>query len=257
MIVYFSGTGNTRHVAEMLAKELDHDCIHNMHALSPLELREPSTLQIRTDGKPVIWAFPTYSWGVPPVIVNLLKGIELDDDIRSVKHIMVTTCGDDMAYADRQFRAILSSRGLDCGGVYAIQMPNNYVAMTGFDVDPGMVAAEKLERCPEAVAIVAKAIKNGGDDILIRKSFSWVKSKIIYPWFRKYAMSPKPFHCTEGCTGCGTCSRNCPMANIEMVNRRPQWGNVCAMCLRCYHICPQRAVQYGKTTTKKGQYILK
>lgn len=254
MIVYFSGTGNTRHVAEMLARELDNDCIH---ALSPLELREPKTLELKTDGKPVVWAFPTYSWGVPPVIVNLLNSINIDNELKTVKHIMVTTCGDDMAFADRQFRETLNLRGLQCGGVYAIQMPNNYVAMTGFDVDSKDVEAEKLVQCPEAVASVAQAIKDGGEDILIRKSFSWIKSKIIYPWFVKHAMSSKPFHATAGCTGCGTCARQCPMANIGMANRRPQWGDACAMCLRCYHICPNHALAYGDSTKKKGQYILK
>ena len=27
------------------------------------------------------------------------------------------------------------------------------------------------------------------------------------------------------------------------------------MCLRCYHICPRRAVAYGKSTATKGQYL--
>lgn len=68
-------------------------------------------------------------------------------------------------------------------------------------------------------------------------------------------MSPKPFRHTEKCTSCGLCSRSCPMENIAMKPGGPEWGKHCALCLRCYHICPTHAVAYGKATDGKGQYI--
>ena len=35
---------------------------------------------------------------------------------------------------------------------------------------------------------------------------------------------------------------------------RPVWGADCAMCLACYHHCPEHAVGYGNATKGKGQY---
>ena len=131
--------------------------------------------------------------------------------------------------------------------------------MKGFDVDPEALAREKLEASKQRVAEIARRIKNGEtDDDVIKGRFAWFKSNVIYPWFRRFAMSPKPFHATADCTGCGLCSRRCPLGNITMDDsRRPCWGNDCALCLRCYHVCPVAAVQYGKATRGKGRYLNK
>ena len=39
-----------------------------------------------------------------------------------------------------------------------------------------------------------------------------------------------------------------------MKGGRPAWSDRCALCLRCYHICPHRAVQYGRATAAKSRY---
>ena len=54
---------------------------------------------------------------------------------------------------------------------------------------------------------------------------------------------------------CKRCEKVCPMLNIVMVGWKPVWGADCTSCLACYHVCPQKAVQYGKATKKKGQYF--
>ena len=38
-------------------------------------------------------------------------------------------------------------------------------------------------------------------------------------------------------------------------NAKPVWGDNCAMCLSCYHHCPKHAVEYGRQTMMKGQYL--
>ena len=35
---------------------------------------------------------------------------------------------------------------------------------------------------------------------------------------------------------------------------RPTWGPNCALCMRCYHLCPNHAINYGRETENKGQY---
>lgn len=255
MIVFFSGTGNTRHCAERLAERLGE----SLHEFSPEELRHPEAciLTCGSDDVRIIWAFPTYSWGVPPVVARLIEKIKLADNIRRLPHYMLTTCGDDMAYTDRQWRHLAEARGLEAHGAYAVIMPNTYVLMKGFNTDPAALAKSKIEASAPTLEGIASAIENGGGDITVPGSFPWIKSAIIYPWFRRFAMSPRPFHAADGCIGCGLCAKSCPMANIAMKNGRPQWGTDCALCLRCYHICPRHAVAYGKATGAKGQYMFK
>lgn len=254
MIVYFSGTGNTRHCALSLAKILGE----TVHELTPCELSDPASAVADSNSKRVIWAFPTYSWGIPPVVAKYIANVQLSKNTRDATHYMLTTCGDDMGYTDRQWRRIISDRGLNAAGAYAVIMPNTYTLMKGFDVDSPEVARGKVAASAERIMLIAKAINEGGYDMPIRGSFPWIKSMVIYPWFKRFAMSPKPFHTNEACTACGLCSRICPMSNIfPSSDGTPVWGKDCALCLRCYHSCPRRAIAYGKATDGKGQWILR
>lgn len=254
MIIYFSGTGNSRHCAQRLAAlTADSD----VRELSPDMLRHPASriLDIAEGDKRVVWVFPTYSWGVPPVVANFINKTGLGRNAMQAQHFMLTTCGDDMAYTDRQWRHLLERRGISCATAFAIEMPNTYTLMKGFDVDAPEVSARKLAASEARLADIAHRIINGGESSLIRGAFAWFKSWVIYPWFKRYAMSSEPFHATGGCTGCGLCVRSCPMSNMTMTAGRPVWGSHCALCLRCYHTCPRHAVAYGKATDGKGQWM--
>lgn len=250
MIVYFSGTGNTRKCALELAQILGD----SVHELSPGELSEPEYTVLDTCDARVIWAFPTYSWGVPPVVENYIAKVKFGEGVCAARHYMLTTCGDDMGATDKQWRRLMKRRGLAAVSAFAVIMPNTYVLMKGFDVDPADVAKRKIATHTERIRAIADAIENGGDDMLVPGAWPRVKSRIIYPWFVRFAMSPKPFHSTAGCVGCGRCASLCPMANIDMTDGKPTWRKQCALCLRCYHVCPQKAVAYGKSTNAKGQY---
>lgn len=235
----------------MLARELlENDVV----ALSGDMLIHPENYTLSTKSNRVVWAFPTYSWGIPPVVLNFMHKVGLSREAEEASHYMLTTCGDDMAYTDRQWRSVMHHRKLNAVAAYAVRMPNTYVCMSGFDVDFSEVANAKILKAPFAVRKISESILNGGKSILIRKWFSFIKSYLIYPWFVRHDMSPKPFHSTSGCIGCRKCALSCPMANIRMKDYHPEWGDNCALCLRCYHICPEHAVAYGKKTAHKGQY---
>lgn len=251
MIIYFTGTGNTGMAARLLAEKLGDTELRNIDTDM---LLHPESHVVETSGERIIWAFPTYSWGIPPVVLNFIGNVALGHSARVARHYMLTTCGDDIGYADRQWRKAMKNRGLKAVSAFAVGMPNTYVCMKGFDVDSPQLEKKKLSDAPESIARIAAAILSNGNDILIRKSFSWIKTYIIYPWFKKYAMTAKPFHNTIACVSCGKCAESCPMANIKMTDGHPVWADNCALCLRCYHICPVHAVAYGNHTSDKGQY---
>lgn len=263
MIIWFSGTGNSRAVSMQLWELLRQ----SMERITP-EL-SGQTLTIPEDEKMMIWVCPVYSWGIPPFvrkIVRELKGGALD---RLVHHL-VLTCGDDCGRAPEMWRRDLRRRGWTAGNIYTVIMPNNYVAMKGFDVDSEEVAARKLEQAHTRVAEIAEELKAADVGMssadgnsrwttdVVRGSFAWLKTNVVYPWFVRHAMSPKAFHVSSDCISCGECVRICPLSNIVLSSdfMRPEWGMNCAGCLACYHICPRHAVAYGDATAGKGQYYL-
>ena len=256
MILYFSGTGNSRYVARTLAAIFSEEC----HPIEP-SMRGGS-LQLPATDRHLIWVFPVYSWGVPPYVRSVMRSIDISTAVHPVPMHAVMTCGDDCGRADRMWRRDAQSRGWTTGAVCTIQMPNNYVAMKGFDVDPKDIETRKLAAAPARIAAVAELISKSDKNRMeitdvVAGSFAWLKTAVVYPWFIRNAMSPRRFHSTDSCTGCGLCARTCPLGNIAMQQtHRPAWGTDCAGCLACYHICPTHSVAYARATLHKGQYFL-
>ncbi len=253
MIIFFSGTGNSSHVAKELARLLGETTLVQLKGEL---LYDPLKSRLSTDDRRIIWVFPTYSWGVPPVVGRFIREAEIIG-AEHARHYMVVTCGDDIGETAKMWRRMVSARKWTPTTAYSVMMPNTYVCMKGFDVDSKDIERKKLEEAPARIAEIASRINGGIEgDSLLKGSWPGIKTGIIYRYFTKFCMSPKPFKSNGRCIGCGKCAKACPMDNITMDNDRPVWHDRCALCLRCYHICPGDAIEYGKATKDKGQYIL-
>lgn len=261
MIIYFSGTGNSREVARRLHRRYhpaDTSGEKLVELSGPRLLKPDRGILTAEDNEPVIWVFPVYSWGVPPMVARFIDKV-IFKNAENARHYMVCTCGDDIGRADDQWRHHIGRRSWIPRGAFSVIMPNTYVCMKGFDTDPAGTVARKLDAMPARIEEICAAIDRGfADSDVTRGSWAWAKTNIVYPWFRAFAMSPLPFRADpQKCTRCGLCARSCPTMNISMKKQGepPQWGPVCTMCLRCYHSCPVHAISYGTKTDGKGQYL--
>nr|WP_330392038.1 EFR1 family ferrodoxin [Acetitomaculum ruminis] len=60
---------------------------------------------------------------------------------------------------------------------------------------------------------------------------------------------------SDNCVGCGLCSRECPMQNIEIKNGKAVSNNQCTMCYRCIILCPKQAITLlGDTVKEQCRY---
>ena len=252
MIIVFSGTGNSLAVARELQRHIGGDIVE----LKGETLRRPSSATITLAGfeetkegenprvEDVVWVFPVYSWGLPPVVERFMREVKIRGAYQA-RHYMVCTCGDDVGRTHKQWRMVIGRRGWHPRAAWSVEMPNTYVLMKGFDVDPRDLEERKLAAMPARVTEIVEAMRRGSDaDDVVKGAGAFFKSAMIYPVFKRLCMSPKGFHTTADCTSCGLCARSCPMENITMADRHPVWGPSCALCLRCYHICPSHAVAY-------------
>lgn len=250
MVIFFSGNGNSKAIAVSISEALNQSILDLRGEI----LNNPHTFKYAPhSGEPIIWVFPVYSWGIPPVVTKFIKNSRID--CTNNTHYLVLTCGDDCGMTARQWTRLITRRGWKARGKASIFMPNTYVLMKGFDIDSKEVASKKIEDSKEKIKNIVQKINNDfNTDDTFHGSFAWLKSKIVYPWFIRYSMSPRKFSHNDKCISCGKCVKSCPLNNILMVDNYPVWNNNCAMCLACYHICPKKAVTYGKITYNKGQY---
>ncbi len=253
MIFYFSGTGNSRYVAE-------HIAVHTGdRALDICGLNPGGSITAETADS-IGFVFPVYSWGVPPVMCDFVQC--LSKDIVTFIHDndipvwMVATCGDETGDAHRMFRNLLKSVNIELRGCWSVIMPNTYVLLPGFDVDSDSLRIDKIDKARMEVRRIASRILNAEwEEKVTVGSFPTLKTRIVYPLFKKWGIKPSKWHSTDDCTGCGACSTACPVGNISIVGSKPKWGDNCTSCLACYHVCLRHAVHYADMTGKKGQYL--
>ncbi|WP_242836887.1 EFR1 family ferrodoxin [Clostridium beijerinckii] len=74
------------------------------------------------------------------------------------------------------------------------------------------------------------------------------------PIFEIFFNNVSKFYSTDDCISCGKYEKVCNSNIITLVKGKPQWSGECSQCLACIHHCPKKAIQYGKSTVKKGRY---
>lgn len=250
MILYFSGTGNTRYVALSLGALLGEQAA---------DIRNLNAPEIKFEGERLIICFPVYSWGIPPVVRQFIGALPDNFMAAASGHGIwgVCTCGDETGLVPGMLRSILRRRGAEMRAFWSVTMPNNYVLLPGFNTDPAEVESAKLKAAPARLRHIAGEISRGSwTSDYIEGPWPRLKSRIIYPLFVRFGITPSCWKAGSACIGCGRCVRSCPVSNIRLATgRHPEWGNRCVSCLACYHTCPTHAVSYGRATRGKGQYL--
>lgn len=245
VILFFSGTGNTRLAAHRMAEALgETHCTELLRSEERPAIEADSVLGI---------LFPVYAWGIPKMFRQALEELEVKGRPRYV--YAVCTCGDDTGTTAQELRTLLQKKGLALDAIASVQMPETYVALPGFGLDTKAEALRKLqEACHRLDQLAARIGREEKFSETVPGGMPWLKSHAIKPVFYACLISDRLFHVTDACNLCGKCQRACPVGNIRLRDGHPQWAGQCTGCLACYHRCPQAAIHYGKRTKGKGQY---
>lgn len=253
MIFYFSGTGNTKWAATVLASRTE-DRLTDISRISGEGLRYTPKA-----GERIGFCFPVHGWR-PPLIFRRFVNSLVIDNVRGHYCYAVCTAGDTVGEAVDILENDLKTVGVHVDSSFSLIMPESYVGLPFMDVDtPGKEkqkkdkAASDLERFSALIAERKKGIKE-----ITTGRWPRINSRLIGGFFTKYMITDKPFHVTsDKCIGCGRCADACPVDNVLWhKGSAPEWKHdgTCLACFSCYHHCPVHAVEYGRQTRKKGQY---
>jgi len=244
MVVYFSGTGNSRFAARLIAERLG-DGLTDAGLLIKKNSREPLASE-----RPWVFVCPTYAWRMPKVFEKWLLQTELSG---STDAYFVLTCGSDIAAAGKYAEKFCADKGLRYRGIKEVVMPENYIAM--FPVPGEAEALTITEKAVPAILSAADCIAAGTD--LPERPVSApdrVKSGAVNDKFYRLFVKADGFKVSDKCIGCGKCAELCPLNNVELHEGRPVWGKNCTHCMACICFCPAEAIEYGKKSVGKRRY---
>lgn len=245
MILFFSGTGNSKHIATLLAAELSDELLD-----VSVYTRQKVGATLNSD-KPFVLVAPAYCSYIPLVVEKFL----LDSTFSGNKDFyLVMTFGGSFSAAgvNMKIGKFIKSKGLRYMGLKCLRMPENFITM--FAAPTPKLAEKIIVRADKKVPAVAEKIGKG-------KSFFKCKFPSVFtywenPLFYKRFVIDEPYTVTEACVSCGKCATLCPLANIELKEGKPCWKGNCTQCMACIGGCPKNAIEYGKKTQKKRRYYL-
>ena len=244
MVLYFTGTGNSRYIAERIAVALGDELL-SMNDRIKADDNSPVTSDER-----LVIVTPTYAWRIPRIVRDWLAETDFPCGTQTW---FVMTCGSEIGNAAEYNRALCQEKQLTYMGTAQIIMPENYIAMFN------------APRSEEARQIVAKAepdIERVISDIAANQAFTPSHNNLygrfmsgtVNPIFYSFFVKANAFAASDACTGCGQCARLCPMNNITIQNGKPVWGGDCTHCMACICRCPSEAIEYGKKSLGKPRY---
>ncbi|SDB45128.1 4Fe-4S dicluster domain-containing protein [Ruminococcaceae bacterium FB2012] len=246
MVLYFSASGNTRYIAQLIARRLGDDCIDLGG-----RIRAGDYAPIRSE-KPFVVCAPVYICEMPRFVRDYLKRLPMRGN-RQV--YFVFTSGGYAGMSGSLAARLVKRKKLIYRGHAEVKMPGNHIVSDAYPQPSPEECLRRIESATKQARQIAAVIRRRGT--LKARHVFLAEKLIILPFnslWSRYGQPSKPFYTTDKCVGCGKCSRLCPLGNIEMKDRRPVWKGPCAHCMACILNCPFEAIEYGNITQKKEKY---
>lgn len=157
MILYFSATGNSEHVARRVAAATGDKVMS-------IERFDAESLRLALAGGPCQLGFvaPVYAWGLPTPMIEFLKTADLSiaagaKDGGRPYTFYVSTYGSTTGQSAKFARDLLRERGLELDAAMSVKMPDAWTPV--FDLsDPQKV--ESINKAAEAqIDAVVEAVR--------------------------------------------------------------------------------------------------
>ncbi|MBD3214266.1 MAG: ferredoxin [Candidatus Lokiarchaeota archaeon] len=249
-IYYFSGTGNSLHVARELKKRIPNTTL--IPIVSALKSEKTTSF---ADIVGIV--FPIHAHTFPWVIEQFLR----KSNLRGASYLFALSTREcaDKVFSD--MNKILKKQGIELNASFMVNTPENFIPV--FPVPTKEEINHLEEELQNHLNTIQNKISNKiphhRDTGILISVFANTILRISTFLFQKtgYFGLQKAYYANEKCVGCGTCEKVCLSNKIKIINDKPVWNRdiPCMYCFACISYCPQNAIQAKRMrTSKKGRY---
>ncbi len=237
LIVTFSGTGNTKKIAEayrsaLIARGAEADCLY-----LPLQ-EEPDYGAYDLIGI----GYPIHGFNAPANVLAFAKSLPNFADGK--RAFIFKSSGEPVRMSDvssLKLIRILKKKGVSVLNEYQYVMPYNIIfrhtdaeAYRMWETAQRLVPAD----CAEILAGKPRRVKR----MFLGGFLAWVLR--IEHWGARF--NGKRYRVNDRCIHCNKCVKNCPAHNIWVSDKGDfRFGKECLMCMRCSFLCPADAIKIG------------
>ncbi|MDC0558792.1 EFR1 family ferrodoxin [Candidatus Izimaplasma bacterium] len=238
IIYFFSGTGNTRIIAEEISNELNSLNIET----EIYDIRLPfSTIPNPNDYDFVGFGYPIHAFNSPQFFLDFIK--ELPEG-KQIPSFIFKTSGEPFRFNNASswsLKNILKKKGYVPLMDEHLLMPYNIMFRY-----PKEIAKYMYNHNLKLTKVIAKKILQQ-ESYLPRYNILTIMFMYIarIQWLGAKINGPLIHVKKEICTKCGICIKECPSNNIKMLKEYPKFDHTCTMCMQCATVCPVDAVRPG------------
>jgi len=256
LMFYFSGTGNSKQVANWISEfALARSIDYKLFDISKTDI---SQLEPLDSNALILIISPVHGFNYPKITLDFIRRFPSGKN----KVVLMNTragmkIGSFITPGLTGIAFILSSlllkrKGYKIVGQIPFDMPSNWIS-----IHPALNERtvkfihqknyDRVKKHSDKIFAGKKdflALRDLIQDILI------APISLGYYLVGRYAFA-KTFYASYKCDNCDICIKQCPVKAIEKINNRPYWTFDCESCMKCMNSCPKRAIE-----TAHGLFII-
>jgi len=246
-LLYFSPTGNARHVAKLLAGHLNSYGVNML----PLETVRPDRL---TENDHLVLLYPIHGFNAPRNVKRFVR--DLPPNKYSAVSLIAVGCTEHWVNqaVSLDLRRLLGKKGYDIVLDEVLAMPLTFVTTFPDELACKLVSESETRTRDVAASLISET--RTVPDPSLRARLVNLLGKVESHAARLFGLE---LYANEDCVSCGKCWNSCPNSNIRRSDEgKPQFKLDCMMCMRCIYDCPEQAIgpRFSKFLPIKNGYSL-
>lgn len=249
VLYYFSGTGNTKWVADRFKTDFK---LYNVNLnLVNIENKEMVKEECMKQYDFMVFGSPAHAEFPPRIMCDFLRDFKSKSN--EIRTIVYSTQGRRTSSSSCFMSKCLKKKGYRIDVQTCIRMPNNFYFCFGRKPLKKNIDA-LLSDAEQKIKHIVKNFIEKDTVIESNNELRLYTGKILSRAFKsRIPKISKNMVSTDACNKCGLCLMNCPQNNITFENGHAVFHSKCLLCMRCIHICPLNAITYKNKVIDQTQ----